>query len=99
MTAMGDTTLRPTAQAERTFAYAEIETALALLHGVPDNVRGTFKSRLKHFQRIGVVPSSPGKAQKIEYRIGDAARWAVCFEFAELGIPPYQIKFLLRWCS
>ncbi len=54
---------------------------------------------LKHFQRIGLVPSSPGKGQKIEYKIVDAITWALCFEFAELGLPPDQIKALIRLCG
>jgi hypothetical protein len=84
---------------ERTFTYGEIENALATMHNVPDGARGTFKSRLKHFQRIGVVPASPGKGQKLDYQIDDAVKWAACFEFAELGLPPDQIKLLLRFCS
>jgi len=80
---------------EITFKYAQLETAIASIHNVPAKAMMTFKSRLKHFQRIGLVPSSPGKGQKIAYRIGDAIKWALCFEFAELGLPPEQVKVVV----
>jgi len=79
-----------------TFKYGQLEVAIASLHNVPAKALGTFKSRLKHFQRIGLVPASPGKGQKIAYRVGDAITWALCFELAELGLPPEQIRMLIR---
>jgi hypothetical protein len=88
-----------TATPECAFNYSQLEAAIASMHNVPAKALKTFKSRLKHFQRIGLVPSSPGKGQKIEYKIVDAITWALCFEFAELGLPPDQIKALIRLCG
>lgn len=80
------------------FKYGQVEGAIASLHNVAPAAMGTFKSRLKHFQRIGVVPSSPGKGQKLRYKVADAITWALCFEFTELGLPPEQTRDLLRLC-
>jgi hypothetical protein len=83
-----------------TFRYAQVEAGIASIHKVPGKaLKATFRSRLKHFQRIGLVPSAPGKGQKIEYTVGDAIVWALCFEFAELGLPPEQIKSLQTLCG
>jgi hypothetical protein len=96
---MSDWAKRITATPDRTFKYSHLEAAIASIHNVPERALKTFKSRLKHFQRIGLVPSSPGRGQKIEYKIVDAIRWALCFEFAELGLPPDQIKLIIRICE
>jgi hypothetical protein len=88
-----------TARPEAAFKYSQLQTAIASIHNVPPKALKTFTSRLKHFQRIGLVPSSPGKGQKIGYRIVDAITWALCFELAELGLPPDQVKAVVRVCG
>ena len=87
------------ASPDRAFKYAELETAIASLHNVSPSAMKTLRGRVRHFQRIGLVPSSPGKGQKLQYRVADAIVWAVCFELAELGLPPEQIKDVIRLCS
>jgi hypothetical protein len=77
------------------FSYGQLEAAIRSLHDVPPERAGTFKARIRHFQRIGLVPSSPGKGIKIEYEIADAWKWAVCFELAEAGLMPEAIKSIL----
>jgi hypothetical protein len=84
---------------EITFKYKQVEEAIASLHNIPASAMKTFKGRIKHFQRIGLVPSSPGKGQRIEYRAIDAVRWALCFEFAELGVQPEHIKGIISFCG
>ncbi|HEY8008311.1 MAG TPA: hypothetical protein VIE66_16285 [Methylocella sp.] len=81
------------------FKYSQIESAIAAVHGVSSDAMDTFRGRVKHFQRIGIVPSSPGKGQRIIYTVDDALRWAICFEFAEVGIPPAEIKSLISTCG
>ena len=49
-----------------------------------------------HFQKLGIVPSSPGRGAKIDYDLKAAVDWAVAFELAELGIQPELIKFLIQ---
>jgi len=85
------------AEPEVTFKYGRLECAIASLHNIPSSAMKTFKSRLKHFARIGLVPSSPGKGQKIAYSIGDAIKWALCFELAECGLPPEQVKTVIEF--
>jgi len=78
------------------YTYGQVERALAQLHGIPpERAAGKLRSRLKHFSRIGLVPSSPGKGQKLVYTPFDCARWGVCLEFAQLETPPERVKQLL----
>ena len=76
--------------------YGEIEKAIASLHGVTKELSGIFRGRLRHFQKLGIVPSSPGRGAKIDYDLKAAVDWAVAFELAELGIQPELIKFLIQ---
>lgn len=77
---------------DRSFTYGELENAIGVLHYASIEGMKTFKSRLKHLQRIGVGQGSPGKGQKIRYTIETAIVWAICLEFIEIGLPPEQIK-------
>jgi len=77
---------------ELSFSYPQIEAVVRGLHNVPAARSGTFKSRIRNFQRIGLIPSAPGKGQQIDYSIVDAITWALCFEFVEVGFLPENIK-------
>lgn len=78
------------------YTYGQVERALAGLHGIPpERAAGKLRSRLKHFSRIGLTPSRPGKGQKLLYTPMDCARWAVCLEFAQLETPPERVKQIL----
>ena len=59
------------------FTYKEVERALAAVHQISPSAMGAFRGRIKHFQRLGLVPSSPGKGRKISYRLEDVYVWAV----------------------
>jgi hypothetical protein len=76
--------------------YGEIEKAIASLHGVTEQSSGVFRGRLRHFQKLGIVPSSPGRGAKIDYDLKAAVDWAIAFELAELGVQPELIKFLIQ---
>jgi hypothetical protein len=79
------------------YTYGQVERALAQLHGIPpERAAGKLRSRLKHFSRIGLTPSRPGKGQKLLYTSMDCARWAICLEFAQLETPPGGRDFLGR---
>jgi hypothetical protein len=80
---------------ETTFAYAAVEQALMAVHGFVKHRRGAFRARLIHFQRLKIVPVSPGKGRRIAYRREDIFRWAIALEFAEFGIDPSEIKKIL----
>jgi len=80
---------------ETTFRYAVVEQALMAVHGFVEKKKGTFRARLIHFQRLKIVPASPGKGRRIAYRREDIFRWAVALEFAEFGMDPTEIKKVL----
>jgi hypothetical protein len=80
---------------ETTFRYAVVEQALMALHGFVKQKKGAFRARLIHFQRLKIVPASPGKGHRIAYRWEDILRWAIALEFAEFGMPPTEIKKML----
>ena len=81
------------------FSYPQLEAAMRQLHNVPSERSGTFKARIRNFQRIGLIPSAPGKGQRIDYSIVDAITWALCFEFAEVGLLPENIKAIFSLCG
>jgi hypothetical protein len=80
---------------ETTYGYAAVEQALMAVHGFVEGKRGAFRARLIHFQRLKIVPASPGKGRRIAYRLEDVFRWAVALEFAQFGIDPTEIKTIL----
>jgi hypothetical protein len=83
-----------------TFSYKVVERALAAVHHIPPNALGAFRGRLQHFQRLGVVPASPGRGRKIAYTKADVYLWALGLEFAEFGMDPKPIKqFLIAYFS
>jgi len=81
------------------FSYPQLEAAMRQLHNVPAPRSGTFKARIRNFQRVGLIPSAPGKGQRIDYSIVDAITWALCFEFAEVGLLPENIKSIFNLCG
>lgn len=78
------------------FTYAQVEAALAKLHKVDSRALGAFRGRIKHFQRLGIVPSSPGRGKKIRYEMEHVLTWAFCLELSEFGIDPTIIKRFVR---
>ncbi len=74
------------------FTYSQVEGALARAHGITEETLGAFRGRIKHFQRLGIVPASPGKGKKIAYEIEDVWIWAFCLEMAQFGTDPAVIK-------
>jgi hypothetical protein len=74
------------------FTYGQVEAALAKLHKVDDRALGAFRGRIKHFQRLGIVPSSPGRGKKISYEMEHVIIWAFCLELSQFGIDPSIIK-------
>jgi hypothetical protein len=74
--------------------YANVEDTLALIHGIKSKDRGAFRARIKHIQRIGIVPSSPGKGRKIDYAIEDIFKWSFCLLSDMKGYFVFHPKFL-----
>jgi hypothetical protein len=78
------------------YAYAQVEAALASIFYVREASKAAFKGRIKHFQKLGLVPASPGKGKRIQYSFDDAWRWAVALNFCEFGIDPIEIDRILK---
>ncbi len=73
------------------YRYAQVEAVLAKLHDVDEAGMGAFRGAIIHLQRLGVVPSSPGRGKKIVYSLENTAVWAICFELSEFGFDPKAI--------
>jgi hypothetical protein len=86
---------------ETTFRYAAVEQALMAVHGFIEQKKGAFRARLIHFQRLKIIPASPGKGRRIAYRREDIFRWAIALEFTEFGMAPTETKKILdmNWIS
>lgn len=70
------------------YTYGQVESALAALHPLSANSPGTFRGRIKHLQKLGFVPASPGKGKKIAYEREHLYKWALSLELIELGLDP-----------
>jgi hypothetical protein len=81
------------------YTYKQVESALADLLDIDSEQRGALRGRIKHFQTLGVTPSSPGKGKKISYEFIDVYKWAFCLEFVQFGIDPTVISefYLKAW--
>jgi hypothetical protein len=73
------------------YGYAQVERALGTLFGAPASAQGSFRGRVRHFQRIGLVEVTPGKGRRIPYTRVQAAEWMVALVLAELGVDPIVI--------
>jgi len=85
-------------QKQWSLSYAEAESILAKLHGVPDDTqKGAFRGRLKHLRRLGIpIDSHTGRGSKISYLPDQLFQWAFCLELAEFGIDPVVIATFIK---
>jgi hypothetical protein len=81
------------------YTYGRVERALAQVFNVRSERMGALRGRIKHFQRVGISMSSPGKGKKIEYSFENVFRWALALEFSEFGIDPTLIAKILAYLS
>ena len=79
-----------------TFSYGQLERALVALHGGNIATLPTLRARAKHFQRIGAVPTGPGRGKRISYSVEDVIYWALIFELAETGFPPNTASQMMK---
>jgi len=77
------------------YAYGQVEAALASIFYVREASKAALKGRIKHFQKLGLVPSSPGKGKRITYSFDDVWKWAVALTFCEFGVDPTEIYRIL----
>ena len=71
-----------------TYSYKVVEASLASTFSVEQARLGSFRGRIGHLQRIGIVPSSPGRGRRIQYSFEDVAKWAFTLEVEEFGMDP-----------
>jgi hypothetical protein len=73
------------------YSYAEVESALGALFGVPTSAQGSFRARVRHLQRIGLVDDAPGKGRRITYTRFQTTEWMLALMLAEFGVDPVVI--------
>jgi hypothetical protein len=79
------------------YAYAEAEGALGYAFGFGlVHQRGTIRSRLKHFQRCGLIDLNLGGKRKAKYSRAQIAQWLLALILAETGADPVVIVAALR---
>jgi hypothetical protein len=73
------------------YSYAEVESALGALFHVPTSAQGSFRARVRHLQRIGLIEDAPGKGRRITYTRFQTTEWMLALLLAELGVDPIVI--------
>src|SRR5262245_35593168 len=79
------------------YTYAEAEGALGYAFGFGlVHQRGTIRSRLKHFQRCGLIELNLGGKRKAKYSRAQIVLWLLALILAETGADPVVIVAALR---
>src|SRR5271167_5285064 len=78
------------------YSYAQVESALGTLFRVPATALGSFRGRVRHLQRIGLVDVAPGKGRRISYSPMQANEWMLALYLADLGVDPIVIVKSIR---
>jgi hypothetical protein len=73
------------------YSYSQVEGALATLFRVPAVAQGSFRGRMRHLQRVGLVEIAPGKGRRIFYTSIQANEWMLALLIADLGVDPTVI--------
>jgi hypothetical protein len=84
-----------TGQKAETFAYADVEHALAEVFEATGEALVSLRGRLKAFQKAGITPDSPGRGRVIRYSVSDVYDWALCLSLADFGMTPEKIKVMV----
>jgi hypothetical protein len=76
--------------------YKHVEIALSMLHVVPAGGEKTFRSRLRHFRKVG-VPDLPkvGSGRQIAYTPDQVDQLFLALELAEFDVDPVTIARLV----
>lgn len=72
-----------------------VEQVLTELHGGGDFAKSRISSRIKHFNRLGFFPTSPGKGKRISYTFEDVAKWEYALQILEFGLDPTAMLFVV----
>jgi hypothetical protein len=79
-----------------TFAYAEVESALAEVFDAGDAQRGVFRARLQNFRKLGIPAENPGKGQRLRYAPTDLFQLLIAIELTEYGLDPALVVKTVR---
>jgi hypothetical protein len=79
-----------------TFAYAEVESALAEVFDARDAQPTTFRARLQNFRKLGIPAANPGKGQRLRYSVGDLFQLLLALELTEFGLDPALVVNTIR---
>jgi hypothetical protein len=79
-----------------TWGYAEVERSLAAVYEAEGVQQTAFRARLKHFRKLKIPQSSPGKGQRLRYSASDIFQLMIALELTEFGIAPELIAKLIR---
>jgi hypothetical protein len=86
--------------AEPRFPYGEVEAGLMVALDIKDEWRTLFRSRIKHFQRLGIngpgVRPGKGSGSSFRYSFEQAARLAIAFLLADIGLDPLHSVQLIE---
>jgi len=79
------------------FAYGDVERALAHIFRLDARRQsGVLRSRLKHFQRLGLPGLAPGKGKKQLYSRELASMWLIALVLSEAGLAPVVVTAAIK---
>ena len=78
------------------FTFAEIEDALARIHGIGADDRLMFRGRFHHLQKIGLFRMAKDLGSRLHYSLEEAYRAAFFMELIECGNRPEPYRALGR---
>lgn len=71
------------------YGFADVEAALAEIHGIADEKRSAFSNRLKHLQRLGFPPGvNTGRGRAATYYAEHAFLLGVALQLNEISVSP-----------
>jgi hypothetical protein len=84
---------------EARYFYSAVDDALAVALDIDDASRVLFRSRIKHFLRLGIAGARPGKGSALEYSFAQVAKLALVLLLADVGLTPTACVELIkkRW--
>jgi hypothetical protein len=76
--------------------FAELASALAVMHEIVDEKRTAFNSRLKNFHRLKFpIGLETSKGKTATYSVGHVVEMALAVEMTQLGLPPERVVRVL----
>lgn len=80
-------------EAEQRFGYADVEEAMLVVFGVPEQRRGSIRGHIKGFQKYEIFPPI-GTGRRRSYSLNDAIKIALTLRVHALGVDPKLLSSL-----